>query len=130
MESKLPGMLALGRCSRCEGKGFVVCEGCDGKDGRASCAGCHGKKVVPCPKCTDAVPDRAAFIEKIKVLDMREGDILVLRYSGRLSDEAVRHLKDSVESIGFPRNKTLILEEGMDLKVIRSESLKAELDAK
>lgn len=68
------------------------------------------------------------LIEKIKILNLEDGDIICLLHPGRLSRQAFEGLKAAVNDV-FPqlKDRILILDEGMDITVIRSSALKAEL---
>lgn len=69
-----------------------------------------------------------SLIEKIKVLNLEEGDVICLTTPHSLSHEAwVRLRHDLADCFKTKPNRILLLEEGMDLKIIRSEALKAEL---
>ena len=70
------------------------------------------------------------LVEKIKALDLKSGDIVLVRYPGSLSERACGNIRESLSrELDVNANKILILEEGMDIKLIRTETLKAELEA-
>ena len=69
------------------------------------------------------------YVEHLKALPIKDGDMLVFKYPKVLSDDAkrniVRGLRETVNDLGFKNVKVLILEEGADLGVIT----KGEADA-
>lgn len=77
-------------------------------------------------------PDVSAppeWLDDLKVLTLRDGDIVVVRCQRLLSDVAAHHLKEKVteviESVMAERGirfKVMVFEEGMDIGVLRGES--------
>lgn len=68
------------------------------------------------------------MIERIKVLDLSPGEIVVIHYPGTLSYGSLVRLREYVrEVLDVSKNKVLILDQGMDLKIVSPECLKAEL---
>jgi hypothetical protein len=62
------------------------------------------------------------MIEKMQKLGIKDGDIVVLKHPGRLTEAAVKGIK---ESLGFLKDwkikKVVVLEEGMDIGVLTHE---------
>lgn len=86
-----------------------------------------GKVEWPAPRPD---PPERILVEKIKVLNLDDGDILCVLNPGVLNDQAYERLKESInEHLPQLKGRVLIFEQGIDLKVIRSAALKAELDA-
>ena len=50
--------------------------------------------------------------------ELRPNDVLILRHQDCLSDTAQEYLRSAVEKV-FPGQRVLILEEGLDLEVMR-----------
>ncbi len=61
------------------------------------------------------------FIEKVKVLDIKKGDIVVIRITTMMSITKVERLQEYYQRKIFPDNKVLILTHGADIKVTRPE---------
>jgi hypothetical protein len=57
------------------------------------------------------------FIEKVKVLELRPGQILVVKYDGFLTLEAQERITSKLKQ-KFPDNQVMILEGGLDIGVI------------
>jgi len=81
-------------------------------------------------KIKDAVKpwqDDINFLQSMQKLEIKEGDIIVLRHSCRLSEQAAANLKSQIEEIirssGF-NIKVMVLEDGMDIGVLQKEILK------
>ena len=68
--------------------------------------------------------DEIDFIQSMQRLDIKDGDILVLKTKSILSEHAISNLKNSIELainiIGF-KVKCLVLEDDMDIGVLRKE---------
>jgi len=62
-------------------------------------------------------------VTEIKRLELKPGDVVVLKCKTVLSDEAYKHLRESVQQELFPNkeHKVMVLEEDMDIAVM-SES--------
>ena len=60
-------------------------------------------------------------IDKVKVLELKESDIVVLTAKHTLSDSQLKILRDLAKQYIAPlvKTKVLVLEEGMDIKVVR-----------
>ena len=68
--------------------------------------------------------DRIDFLESMQKLDVKDGDIIVLRYGAKLSKETSTNLRDAIQEIikGFGFNvKAMILEDGMDIGILRKK---------
>ncbi len=71
--------------------------------------------------------DEQTLIEAVKVIRVQLGDIIVLRYPGVLSQEAMERLRRTfvdniLEPLSFKNKvKVAILEEGMDIEIMRKE---------
>lgn len=68
--------------------------------------------------------DNIDFIQSMQRLDVKDGDILVLRHSGYLSIPAHNTLRDAFQETikGFGYDvRILVLEEGMDVGVLRQD---------
>lgn len=61
-------------------------------------------------------------VEKVKVLNLEENDILVFTIKQVLSNNALGNIRKVVEHMGI-KNKVMILEEGMDIKVIKEKEV-------
>jgi hypothetical protein len=59
---------------------------------------------------------------KIARLDLRPGDILVVKCSDLLTREATVHLHEVIQRI-IPGQKALILEHGMDLAILTAAEI-------
>lgn len=60
-------------------------------------------------------------IEKVKVLELKDGDIVILKVQQQVSEKQLKMIKDLVKQYFEPlvHNKVLVLEEGMDIEVLR-----------
>lgn len=62
------------------------------------------------------------FLQSMQKLELKEGDIIVLRHPYKLSEETIVNLKSQIQliikSAGF-NVKIMVLEEGMDIGVLR-----------
>lgn len=63
------------------------------------------------------------FLEKVKVLDLKETDILVFTTEKEITNSVHQWIRKGVEKIGI-KNKVMILEGGMDIKILRDEDNK------
>ena len=67
------------------------------------------------------------FLQSMQKLEIKEGDIVVLRHPCKLSEQAVTNLKTQIKELirsgGF-NVKVMVLEEGMDIGVLQREILK------
>lgn len=67
------------------------------------------------------------LLRSIQKLEIKEGDIIVLRHPYRLSEEAAKNLRSVIEEIirsgGF-NIKVMVLEDGMNIDGILSKSTK------
>ena len=70
------------------------------------------------PLDCDDVPE---WLLSMAALHVQPGDIIVLRVAGRVSDHGLRILRKTMEEI-WPHNKCVILEEGMDIGVVRADN--------
>jgi hypothetical protein len=57
----------------------------------------------------------------MSVLSLRPGDVVVLRCGGKISDNLYAILKETIKP-HFPNNKVIILEQGMEISVLRDDS--------
>lgn len=77
------------------------------------------------PPSDDQRSAHKLLIEKIKTLKLESGDVIVLLSPRILSDKAYERLRyEFGVELGIPKNKIIILEEGMDLKVIKASALR------
>jgi hypothetical protein len=60
------------------------------------------------------------FLEAMQVLELKPGDIIVLKHGGRLPEIAHRRIRESFQHIA-PFHKVIILEEGMEIGVLRED---------
>ena len=60
-------------------------------------------------------------LEHLSVLHVEPGDVLVLRYPGILSDDAIHHLHESFRNVFGEGMKVIVLDQGMELSVARLE---------
>ena len=62
------------------------------------------------------------FIKNMQKLELKDGDLIVLRIGRCLSIHERKALKDTInlvsESVGF-KNKTLLLEDGIEIGILR-----------
>lgn len=69
--------------------------------------------------------DDINFLQSMQKLELKEGDIVVLRHPYKLSERTTTILKTHIEKIirsgGF-NVKVMVLEEGMDIGVLRKEN--------
>lgn len=80
------------------------------------------KKVVN-PLLTE-MEERVNWLQSMQKLEVKDGDIIVLRYPRVMSKETGERLCASIKEIikGFGFNvKGMVLEEGMDIGVLRKE---------
>lgn len=59
-------------------------------------------------------------VESIKQLDAKPDDIIVLKVKGRPRTDVLHRIKESIET-KFPDIKFLVVDESVDLEVIRRE---------
>lgn len=57
------------------------------------------------------------LIESFGKLELKDGDFIVLKYKGQLSEKAYNNIQDFMKT-SFPQNKCIVLEEGMDIGTI------------
>lgn len=66
--------------------------------------------------------DEIEFVKNMQVLEIKPGDLIVLRHPMRLSSHAHQQLTDTLRKIldeqGF-NNRIVVLEEGMEIGIIR-----------
>lgn len=66
------------------------------------------------------------FIQSARRLDIKDGDLIVLKHPGRLSASTVIRLTNSIEEIfknwGHKNFHFILLEEGMDIGVFRKKA--------
>ena len=64
------------------------------------------------------------FLQSMQKLEIKEGDIVILRHPYKLSEQATANLKTSIEKVirsgGF-NVKVMVLEEGMDIGILSKE---------
>ena len=69
--------------------------------------------------------ERVNWLQSMQKLDVKDGDIVVLRHPGVLSKDSAKKLKKFVRKIvkghGFDVH-AMVLEEGMEIGVLRQES--------
>lgn len=68
---------------------------------------------------TPAVAEAIRQIDDAKILKLEPGDTLVLTSKDRLTPRAIDHLIENVRR-HFPNNKAILLDGGLDLKIIKS----------
>ncbi len=59
-------------------------------------------------------------ISSVKSCDLKLGDIIILRTQNTITRDGHDNIIKSMNGI-FPYNKTIILEEGMDLEILRKD---------
>lgn len=68
--------------------------------------------------------DSFNFLQSMQKLDVKEGDIVVLRHPYKLSEQVATNLrtqiKEIIKSSGF-NVKVMVLEEGMDIGILTKE---------
>jgi hypothetical protein len=68
--------------------------------------------------------ERISWLQSMQKLDMKDGDIVVLRHPLVLSKEAIKNIcttvKEIIKESGF-NVKVMFLEEGLDIGVLRKE---------
>lgn len=67
--------------------------------------------------------EQIRYLGDLQRLEVRPGDVFVLRPSGRLSPEQVQRLRERWDSLGLG-GKLLVLECGFDLGVVSAEKSK------
>ena len=60
-------------------------------------------------------------LESREVRSLRPGDYIVLRHPRVLRPEAIERLKMLRETLGLPEGRVIVLEEGMEMSVVRPE---------
>ena len=70
--------------------------------------------------------EEITFIERFGKLEVKEGDIIVLKYAGKLSKKAhdaiLKTIKETFEQWGEAKTfHVMMLEEGMDIGILRKE---------
>jgi pyruvate kinase len=60
------------------------------------------------------------FIEKVQVLDIKPGDVVVIKTEHFLVPRQRQTIVDLVASV-FPENRVLVLDGGLELEVAREE---------
>ena len=70
--------------------------------------------------------DTESIIEAVKIIRPKKGDAIVLKYPGRLSLEALENLKETFKKgalakLGLLDTPIIILEEGLDIEILRKE---------
>lgn len=64
------------------------------------------------------------FIESFGKLELRDGDILVLKTEQHLSPSTYSSLKEQVLAIAKPLNvKAIVLDGGLDIGILRKENI-------
>lgn len=64
------------------------------------------------------------FLQNMKKLEVKDGDIIVLQYSHVLSEKAIVNMREAIREIlqGFSVNvEVMILQEGMEIGVLTKE---------
>ena len=71
-------------------------------------------------------PKLIDLVQEIKILKLEPGDIVVLKYPGVLKKEIAErimaHVNEIINEIIKEKNRTMILEDGMDLDVLRKKN--------
>lgn len=60
------------------------------------------------------------YLKRMKVLELKPNDIIVLESPGELSEVVYHRIKESISSV-FPQNKYIVIEK-MKLGVIRNKT--------
>lgn len=58
-----------------------------------------------------------------RVSELQPGDTIIMKYPGRLSEFATDRLKKSIGEIIGKDHRVIVLEEGMDLEIVRKGEL-------
>ena len=89
---------------------------------------------IPTSKDIDNIVKKAAgpleedirFLQSVQKLDVKDGDIIVLKHPGVLKSETAVYLRESLQEAlhkwGYNGLKVVLLEEGMDMGVLRKIS--------
>lgn len=70
---------------------------------------------------------REEFIEKVKVLEVQDGDIILLKTSKILSDRQHELIMQEASHI-FSKNRVVLLQDGLDIEVLRKEYIDGDTD--
>ncbi len=65
--------------------------------------------------------DKIDYIESMKILRCKPGDIVVLKTNRILDAEIANHIENIIQKV--VNNKCLILEDGMDIGVLRNDRI-------
>lgn len=57
------------------------------------------------------------YLGDVQRLSLHPGDVIVLKVTGKVSEEMGRHLKGTMENV-MPGHKCLVLESGMEIGLI------------
>jgi len=82
------------------------------------------KRLKPTPNPPKPGNRPLDFIQSMQVLKIEKGDVIVVRHPGKLPDDQVKRLKQQLEALWVgcaPENKIAVLDEGMDIVVLRKE---------
>jgi hypothetical protein len=66
-----------------------------------------------------AMLNQPVWLGDVGVLDVRDGDVIVLRVEGRMTIERMDYLSQKIKSVINKRVKVLVLDDGMDIGVVR-----------
>jgi len=61
------------------------------------------------------------FIEKVKVISVKDGDVLALKTSLYLNSDIKSLIREDISKY-FPSNEIIILDRGMDLDIYRCDN--------
>ena len=59
------------------------------------------------------------YLKKLKIMNVRKGDTIILALKIKISEELQRKLSVQIKEL-FPENKCIVLEEGSRLKILRN----------
>ena len=66
-----------------------------------------------------------SILQSMQKLNLKDGDIIVFRYPGRLSEKAIEFLtlslRTTIDRFDFKKVNYMILEEGMEIGILRKE---------
>lgn len=56
-------------------------------------------------------------LARIQIADIKDGDVIILRTDGYISDEAAARMRDYLSTI-FPKNKSVVLGDGLNVGIM------------
>jgi len=79
------------------------------------------KMFIEDPEIKEPVDMGIKFLESMQCLCVKDGDIIVFRYSGCLSQNTAKNLKESIRDIVGFDIKVMILEDNIEIGVLHPD---------